>query len=163
MDRANNNKISKEDFLKLNEDDLMFITNPGRMGDEDGSTFIIKQGNKFIMYRVDGWMYRHRDLKENEYISLDDAKKQFPKWYDAWKNGNKEDYKGKYKYLYMGFGNGLSIDNSIYKEFEPFLNKQIEEYLEDKTEAEKEDLKYAATFNLWKEAVKEMIKEKKLN
>ena len=90
MDRANNNKISKEDFLKLNE---------------DGSTFIIKQGNKFIMYRVDGWMYRHRDLKENEYISLDDAKKQFTKWYDAWKNGNKEDYKGKYKYLYMGFGN----------------------------------------------------------
>ncbi len=50
-------------------------------------------------------MYQHRDLKENEYISLDDAKKQFPKWYDAWKNGKKEDYKGKYKYLYMGFRN----------------------------------------------------------
>ena len=108
-------------------------------------------------------MYRNRDLKEDEYIPLDDAKKQFPKWHEAWKNGYKEDYKGKYKYLYMGFGNGLSIDNSIYKEFEPFLNKQIEEYLEDKTEAEKEELKYAATFNVWKKAVKEMIKEKKLN
>ena len=24
------NKISKSDFLKLNEDDLLFITNPGR-------------------------------------------------------------------------------------------------------------------------------------
>ena len=27
------NKISKEDFFKINEDDVMFITNPGRMGD----------------------------------------------------------------------------------------------------------------------------------
>lgn len=54
MDRAKDNKISKEEFLKLNEDDIMFITNPGRMGDEDGSTFIVKQENKFIMYRVDG-------------------------------------------------------------------------------------------------------------
>ena len=26
------NKITREDFLKLNEDDIMFITNPGRMG-----------------------------------------------------------------------------------------------------------------------------------
>lgn len=54
MDRAKDNKISKEEFLKLNEDDIMFITNPGRMGDEDGSTFIVKQENKFRMYRVDG-------------------------------------------------------------------------------------------------------------
>ena len=27
----------------LKEENLMFITNPGRMGDEDGSTFIIKE------------------------------------------------------------------------------------------------------------------------
>ena len=73
------NKISKEDFLRLNEDDVMFITNPGRMGDEDGSTFIIKQDNDFKIYRIDGWMYRNKDLKESEYISLQDASKQFPK------------------------------------------------------------------------------------
>ena len=41
--RFKSNKISKKDFLYINEEDVMFITNPGRMGDEDGSTFIIKQ------------------------------------------------------------------------------------------------------------------------
>ena len=51
-------KISKEEFLKINEDDVMFITNPGRMGDEDGSTFIIRQDNEYKIYRLDGWMYR---------------------------------------------------------------------------------------------------------
>ena len=35
----------------------MFITNPGRMGDEDGIAFIIKRGNEFTIYRVDGLMY----------------------------------------------------------------------------------------------------------
>jgi len=35
-------KISKFKLIKIDEDDLMFITNPGRMGDEDGMTFIIK-------------------------------------------------------------------------------------------------------------------------
>ena len=50
-------KISKEDFLKINEDNVMFITNPGRMGDEDGSTFIVKEGNELITYRIDGWLY----------------------------------------------------------------------------------------------------------
>ncbi len=32
------NQIKKEKNFKLNEDNLMFITNPGRMGDEDGAT-----------------------------------------------------------------------------------------------------------------------------
>ena len=82
MNEIEVNKISKSEFIKLNEKNLMFITNPGRMGDEDGSTFIIKHGNE-------------------------------------------EEYKGKYKYLYMGFGNGLSIDNSIYSEFEPYLNNKV--------------------------------------
>lgn len=43
------NKISKSDFLEIDEGNLMFITNPGRMCDEDGSTFIIKNGNDFII------------------------------------------------------------------------------------------------------------------
>ena len=51
------NKISKEDFLRLNEEDLVFITNPGRMGDENGSTFIIRHDNEFTIYRVEGWLY----------------------------------------------------------------------------------------------------------
>ena len=41
------NKISKKDFMNLKEDNLMFITNPGRMGDEDGSTFVRKEDNKY--------------------------------------------------------------------------------------------------------------------
>ena len=63
MNKFETNKISKSEFVKLNEDDLMFITNPGRMGDEDGATFIIKHGNEFTIYRVDGWMYRKRGEK----------------------------------------------------------------------------------------------------
>ena len=152
------NKISKEKFLKIKEDDIMFITNPGRMGDEDGSTFIVKQDNEFKIYRLDEWMYRSKDFKESEHISLNDALKQFPKWHEAWQNGDNRDYKGKYKYLYMGFGNGLSIDNTIFKEFKPYLDAKVEEYLEDNDD--KDSLKYAAIFNVWEAAFINMINNK---
>ena len=151
------NKISKDDILLLSEKDVMFITNPGRMGDEDGTTFIVKNGNEFTIYRVDGWM----NPSKNEVISMADIAKQFPKWYETWENVNNQDYKGKYRYLYMGFGNGLCIDNSIYNEYEPYLNKLIEEYLENKSEEEKEGLMYAATFNLWDDAFINMANDKK--
>ena len=161
MSRLETNKITKEDFLKLNEDDIMFITNPGRMGDEDGSTFILKSGNEFTVYRIDGWMYPNREQKEEDRISMEDAVKQFPKWYETWKNSKDENYKGKYKYLYMGFGNGLSIDSSMDSEFEPYLNELIEKYLGDSSNEEKEEQKYAATYNVWKEAFINMINDKK--
>ena len=151
------NKINKLDFLNLNEDDLMFITNPGRMGDEDGSTFVIRKGNEFTIYRVDGWMYPNKD---GDYISLDDTKNIFPKWYDTWEHSIDKDYKGKYKYLYMGFGNGLCIDNSIYNEYEPYLNKLVEEYLANKSDEEKESLRYGAIYNLWINALIDMINDK---
>ena len=153
------NSISKEDFLKINEDDLMFITNPGRMGDEDGSTFILKENDSFKIYRLNGWMYPNSNIKENEYISLNDAIKQFPKWYETWQKNKDENYKGKYKYLYMGFGNGLSIDNSIYDEYKPYLDEKVEEYLKDKED--KESLKYSAIFNVWEDAFISMIKKNK--
>ncbi len=51
------NKITKKEFLKIDEDNVMFITNPGRMGDEDGITFIVKDNNDYNIYRVSGWMY----------------------------------------------------------------------------------------------------------
>lgn len=154
------NKISKEKFLKINEKEVMLITNPGRMGDEDGITFIVKQNNKYKAYRIEGWMYPI-NLNKDEYISLEDTKKQFPKWYETWKNSNDKNYHGKYKYLYMGFGNGLSIDNSIYNEYIPYLDKKVKEYLETKTKEEKESLKYAAIYNVWKEAFLNMINNKK--
>ena len=160
MNGFKTNKITKKDFLALNEDDVMFITNPGRMGDEDGTTFVIKNGGLFTVYRIDGWMYPSKDEKEEYKISLDDVAKQFPKWYETWKNSNKEDYQGKYKYLYMGFGNGLSVDNSIYNEFEPYLNSLVEKYLNKKSKEEKESLKYAAIFDTWEKALIEMLKDK---
>ena len=149
------NKISKEDFLRLKEEDLVFITNPGRMGDENGSTFIIRHDNEFTIYRVEGWLYPPPGTIVE--IKPDDVEKQFPKWLDAWKHSKDENYKGKYTYLYMGFGNGLSVDNSIYKIYEPYLNKLVEKYIEDKN---REDLKYAAIFNVWLDAFLNMIEEK---
>ena len=150
------NKISKSDFLKINEDDVMFITNPGRMGDEDGSTFIVKENNEFKAYRVNGWMYRN----ENNDILEEEARKQFPKWWEVCENWNNESYKGKYKYIYMGFGNGLSVDNRVYDEFKPYLDKRVEKYLKDKDD--KESLKYAAVFNTWEQAFMDMINDKRV-
>lgn len=74
----------------------MFITNPERMGDEDGITFIIKKDNNYEIYRIDGWMYPGN---KKEYISIDDAFKQFPKWHEAWQKG--EEFKDKYTYIYI--------------------------------------------------------------
>ena len=42
--------ISKKDFFSIKEDDLMLITNHGRMGDENGSTFLIQKDNQNILY-----------------------------------------------------------------------------------------------------------------
>ena len=154
------NKISKEDFKKLNEENIMFITNPGRMGDEDGTTFIVKDNNELTIYRVDGWMYLSKEKRDENFISFDDALKQFPKWKETWDHSEDKEYKGKYKHIYMGFGNGLSIDNSIYKEFEPYLKVEKEEYLKGKSEYEKRVLENAANFNVWGNAVIKMAKEK---
>ena len=153
------NKISREDFFKINEDDVMFITNPGRMGDEDGSTFIVRQDNEFKIYRLDEWRYRGKDFKAREHISLHEALKQFPKWNEVWQNSNNKDYRGKYKYIYMGFGNGLSVDNLIYNEFKFYLDERVEKYLQDNED--KESLKYAAIFNVWEDAFNDMINNKK--
>ena len=56
----------------------------------------------------------------------------------------------------MGFGNGLSIDNAIYEEYKPYLDKLVEEYLEK----DKEKLMYAAIFSTWKKAVINMASDK---
>lgn len=145
MNNFKTNKISKSEFIKLNENNLMFITNPGRMGDEDGSTFIIKNGKELTIYRVDGWMYQ-----KNADISLDDTLKQFPKWFETWKHSTEIDYNEKYKYLYMGFGNGLSI----YNEFEPYLNDLIKKYNDDKNH------NYNAIYKTWKKAFINMVNNK---
>ncbi len=157
MNKLKPNKISKSELLTLNEKDLLFITNPGRMGDEDGSTFIIKHDNELIIYRVDGWMYPN----EHNNITLEDVFKQFPKWEETWKHNSDKLYKGKYKYIYMGFGNGLSIDNTIYKEYKPYLNHLVKERLKAYNKEEKKKYKYATIYNTWETAVINMAYDKK--
>lgn len=151
------NKISKSDFLKLDEKDLMFITNPGRMGDEDGTTFIIKKEKELISYRISGWKY---GSDEKEPISLGDVMNQFPKWKEAWQKGLDNDYKGKYRYIYMGFGNGLSVDNSIYEEYKTFLDEAVRKNLEKYSEEERKKMKNATVFNVWDNAVVNMANDK---
>ena len=156
MNTFKTNKISKTEFKKLNEDDLLFITNPGRMGDEDGTTFIIKNNNELTIYRIDGWMYPSRNEKDT--ISLEEFSKQFPKWREVWKKSKEKDFNEKYKYLYMGFGNGLSVDNSIYNIFEPYLNCLKEQELKESND--KESFKYSAIYNVWTKAFINMVNDK---
>ena len=160
MNRYEPKKIMKEEFYKLGEDNVIFITNPGRMGDEDGSTFVIKTDNELTIYRVDGWMYPNE--KNSDFISMEEMVNHFPKWIDAWKNGYKEGYNGKYRYLYLGFGNGLCIDNSIYKEFEPYLNELVEEYLAANNNAEKEEYRNVAIYYVWINALIKMAEDKNI-
>ena len=112
--------IKKEDFEKIDEKDVMFITNPGRMGDEDGSYFIVKIKDVFYLYRVSGWMYS-TDKTE---ITLKEFSEKFPLWQDMW-DKSAEKKNEKYTHIYMGFGNGLSIDNSIYEKFKPYLLDEV--------------------------------------
>lgn len=118
-------KISREEFNSIKEENVMFITNPGRMYDEDGTTFIIKNDNEFIIYRISGWMYGDRD---DNYISLEDTFKIFPEWEKRWHNSQDEQLKNKYKYIYTGFGNGLSIDKSIYDEYYKYLIDKVKKH-----------------------------------
>jgi len=60
----------------------------------------------------------------------------------------------------MGFGNGLSIDNSIYSEFEPYLNDLVRKSLEGRNNKEKESLKYAIIYNVWEKAFLNMVNDK---
>ena len=151
------NKISKSNFLKINEDNVMFITNPGRMGDEDGSTFIVKDNDYLIIYRVDGWIYPTRNDKNENIITLSEFANQFPKWYDAWKNSKDKNYSDKYQYLYMGFGNGLCVDKTIYNEFEPYLNDLVTECLNN----ENDGVISFAIYKVWKNAFINMVNSKK--
>ena len=159
MNKLKHNKISKPDLFKINEEDVMFITNPGRMGDVDGSTLVVKKDNNFTIYRVDGLMYPSRNENKEDIITFDDLTNHFSKWYESWNHSKDNNYKGKYKYIYMGFGNGLSVDNSIYSEFEPYLNKLVEKELE-KYQDDKESYRYSAIYTNWEIALNNMINDK---
>lgn len=150
------NRITKDEFEKIDEKDVMFITNPGRMGDEDGSCFIVKTGNVFIPYRVSGWMYSNGNVE----ITLDEFSKKFPLWMDMWKKSSESSNNGKYTYIYMGFGNGLSIDKSIYDEYYPYFESVVKSN-EDYEEDENGNYPYHIAYNSWDTAFIEMCEDKK--
>ena len=152
MNNIKYSKITKADFEKIDEKDVMFITNPGRMGDEDGSYFIVKNKNVFNTYRISGWMYSN----DNTDITLEEFSKKFPLWRDMW-NKSVEKRNEKYTYIYMGFGNGLSVDNSIYEEFKPYLSDEV-----NKIKEEYGDVGDNPSFNYpaWEPAFIKMCQEK---
>ena len=148
-------KLIKDEFLNFKEEDLMFITNPGRMGDEDGSTFIMKDNDKLYSYRADGWMYP--SSRDENFISLRDMSTQFPKWRETWENSFEDGYDGKYIYINMGFGNGLAVDKSIYNEYEPFLLEEVEKV---KIEMNETEVKPNMYYTSWGKALKKMVESK---
>ncbi len=146
------NKISRDEFLKIREQDLLFITNPGRMGDEDGSTFIINTTDGYKVYRIDGWCFG--DRTGPNFISYSEMADKFPDWSSS--IGTVEENEDSlYRYVYMGFGNGLSIKKDLYEPFMKHLAFAVDRYAENRNidRSEKEKNKYAIIFNVWDEAV----------
>ncbi|MBQ6323857.1 MAG: hypothetical protein IJI22_03390 [Bacilli bacterium] len=149
-------EISKKDFLKLKEDDLFFVTNPGRMGDIDGSTFVIEKDGNFIKYRVGGWCLNNKSDKD---ISYGEFLDQFPKWEEALKKYFVDDkYSEKYIYVDMGFGNSLCVDKRIYEEFYPYLLEKVKE--QDLYDDRREDYNPCLNYSSWEPALEAMIAKK---
>ena len=133
--------ITKEELKKLNEKDLMFITIPGRMGDIYGCTFVINKNGKYIFYRI-----------ENMYKYMDILCEVFPIWSNDLKNANIKFKSDKYEYLYMGMGNGLCIDKTIYDKYMHYLKELVR-----KKEENELDYKPSINYTIWDEAIKNMI------
>ncbi len=137
--------ITKEEVMKLNEEDLMFITIPGRMGDIYGSTLVIRKDNKYIFYRID-----------NLFKNLDIIDKVFPIWSKSLKDFKKKYESDRYNYIYMGMGNGLCINKEIYYKFIPYLIKNA--HKSNLYHGEK-NLEYQSAINyeMWEKALNDMI------
>ena len=138
--------ISKEELDTLSEDDLILITYPGRMGDTDGCSFTIKKDNSIIIYRI------------NDIYSYEKALfKRFPKWQEALQNFNKHIESDKYHIVYMGMGNLLGIDKSIYNELNTIM---IEKEKEEPTNLDYELHLGMTYYTHWRKVIKDMYKER---
>lgn len=136
-------KLSEEELNNLYEDELLFITYPGRMGDVYGCSFVIKNNDKLTFYRIEN-LY---EFKGNIYT-------QFPKWNEALKNYSEKKKTEKYEIIYMGFGNLLGVDKSVFNDFKPLA----EEKMKNISENYSNDLKFgAACYTYWKEIVNNMF------
>ena len=137
--------ITKEELKKLNENDLMFITIPGRMGDIYGCTFVIIENNKYIFYRIDN-MYKYFNILCEVFPILNNDLKKASKRFES----------NKYKYLYMGMGNGLCIDKNIYDKYIYYLMKYVKK--SNLYNGEKEfEYQPCINYEVWKTALKDMI------
>ena len=139
-------KVTDEDIKKFNEDDLMFITNPGRMGDMYGSTFVMNDNGILKEYYVDNIF---------KCISIVEV---FPEWKNTVSNTNNES--NKYKYVYMGFGNGLCVDKRIYDKYYPYL---LDEAKKDNLYEKEFGDNYNPCINYshWEHALERMIENEK--
>jgi len=136
-------RITPEELEKLNEDDLILITVPGRMGDVDGISFAIKNNNKVTIYRIDDLVA----FKGNIY-------KQFPKWNEALKNYYDKKTSDKYEVIYMGMGNLLGVDKSIHRE----IRKIMEEKAKEEESTLSPELHLGSVYyNNWRSVIKEMF------
>lgn len=113
-------KISSEKLKNLKEEDVLFITSPGRMGDETGSTVIVKSENNLVAYRID-W------AADNPEISVQNLGLVFPQWYKYDKENS------RYIRIEMGFGNLLYVKKDIIKDFIPLLQDAVHDELGYKT------------------------------
>ncbi|MBR1413663.1 MAG: hypothetical protein IJ574_03230 [Bacilli bacterium] len=161
--RLKNHTISRKEFYNLNEDNLIFITNPGRMGDEDGSTFIIKKGHSYIPYRVSGWVYYDKNKRNSSnYVSLDDMFNIFPKWKESLYNYyESEKCNGKYKYIYMGFGNGLCVDKTIFDKYYRYLIEEVKKVTKEIDKDNNYD--FCLNYSCWEQALINMLLDDDIN
>ena len=105
-----------------------------------------------IGYRVEHWMYDTEECIVDE----SDVTKVFPKWRETWSKGNSE----KYKYYYMGFGNGLCVDKSIVNIFEQHLESCINERAKLEN-LDPNEYRMSLMYNVWLDAAYLTIKELK--
>ena len=144
--RIEEKKLAEEELNNLAEDDLLFITFPGRMGDVYGCSFVIKKNDKITFYRI-----------ENLYEFKGNIYKQFSTWNEALKNYSEKKESKKYEIIYMGFGNLLGVDKRIFNIFKPLA----EEKMKNISENYDDNLKFGvACYTYWKEIVKNMFVNK---
>lgn len=139
-------KVNEDDIKKFSEDNLMFITNPGRMGDMCGSTFVMKEGNTLKEY------YCENIFKSISIVEV------FPEWKKTIED--KDNKSDKYKYVYMGFGNGLCVDKRIYDKYYPYLLESVKK--DDMYyEADGDNYNPCINYSYWKYALDKMIENEK--
>lgn len=156
------NRINRNDFFEINERDVLFITNPGRMNNIDGSTFIINTANGYKAYYIDGWYFH--DKTDDDFISYSEAMEHFPNWRAA--IGQMEDKRSlKYRFIYMGFGNGLCVRKDIYEFYIKYLNNAVDQFAKEEgiNDIEKEEQKYSIIYNVWTKAVVDMFSHVKIS